>query len=63
MDRANWKERYKDKISTAHKAMKVLRPGETIFIGTGCGAPQHLVNAMVANAKNLTDTNIIQLFT
>jgi acyl-CoA hydrolase/GNAT superfamily N-acetyltransferase len=63
MDKANWEERYKDKISTAHKAMKVLRPGETIFIGTGCGAPQHLVNAMVANAKNLTDTNIIQLFT
>ena len=25
MDRTDWKERYKDKMSTAHKAMKVLR--------------------------------------
>jgi acyl-CoA hydrolase/GNAT superfamily N-acetyltransferase len=59
IDKKNWQERYNDKISTAHEAMKVLNSGDTIFIGTGCGAPQHLIEAMVANAKNLTDSNII----
>ena len=63
MDRTNWKERYKDKISTAHKAMKVLRPGDTIFIGTGCAAPQHLIETMVYRAKDLSDTKIVQLLT
>lgn len=63
IDKTNWQQRYKDKISTANEAMKVFRSGDTIFIGTGCGAPQHLVEAMVANAKNLTDFNIIHLLT
>ena len=55
--------KYSDKIASAEEAIKILRPGNTVFIGTGCGAPQHLVNTMVKHAKELTDLKIVHLFT
>ena len=63
MDKTNWQERYSDKIATAEDAIKVIRPGETIFIGTGCGSPQHLVETMVNNSKGLSDSKIVHMLT
>jgi acyl-CoA hydrolase len=63
MQEFNWKEKYKEKISTAASAMKLIKPGNSIFIGTGCGQPQHLVNALVEYSGHIYDAHIIHLLT
>jgi len=59
----NWKENYADMISTAKKALAHVRPGQRVFIGTGCGEPVELVSALTKRAGELADVEIIQLFT
>jgi acyl-CoA hydrolase/RimJ/RimL family protein N-acetyltransferase len=63
MPEFNWKEKYKDKIGTAAAAMKLIKPGNSIFIGTGCAQPQHLVNALVEHSSHIYDAHIIHLLT
>jgi len=63
MQEFNWKEKYKDRIGTAASAMELIRPGNSIFIGTGCGQPQHLVNALVEQSSHIYDAHIIHLLT
>ena len=63
MQEFNWQEKYNDKISNAAVAMKLIKPGNTIFIGTGCAQPQHLVNAMVEHSGLIHDAHIIHLLT
>jgi len=63
MQEFDWKEKYKDKIATAAAAMKLIKPGDSIFIGTGCAQPQHLVNALVEHSSHIYDAHIIHLLT
>jgi acyl-CoA hydrolase/RimJ/RimL family protein N-acetyltransferase len=63
MQEFNWKEKYKEKISTAAAAMKLIKSGNSIFIGTGCGQPQHLVNALVEYSSHIYDAHIVHLLT
>jgi len=58
-----WQETYRDLIATPAEAVKRIRPGQRVFIGTGCGQPQELVHALVARSRELTDTSIIHLLT
>jgi acyl-CoA hydrolase/GNAT superfamily N-acetyltransferase len=59
----DWKERYKDKITTAGGAIARIRPGARIFIGTGCGQPQLLVSELVAGSNDIIDAEIYHLLT
>ncbi len=59
----NWLNTYKDMITTPARAMAMIRPGQRVFIGTGCGAPQELIQAMTKRAGQLTNVEIIQLIT
>jgi acyl-CoA hydrolase/RimJ/RimL family protein N-acetyltransferase len=63
MQEFNWKEKYRDKVGTAAAAMKLIKPGNSIFIGTGCAQPQHLVNALVEHSSHIYDAHIIHLLT
>lgn len=63
MQKPDWKEKYKEKITTAASAMKLIKSGSHIFIGTGCGQPQHLVNALVEHCGGICDAHIIHLLT
>lgn len=36
---------------TAESAVSLIKTGSRIFIGTGCGEPQHLIHALVANTR------------
>lgn len=46
MVKTDWREKYKAKIKTATQALDVLRPGHRLFIGSACGTPQKLVQAL-----------------
>jgi len=63
MQKFDWHEKYKDKIRNAAVAMKLVKSGNSIFIGTGCGQPQHLVNTLVEYSKHIYDVNVIHLLT
>jgi acyl-CoA hydrolase len=63
MQEFDWKERYQDKIGTAPAAMKLVKSGNSVFIGTGCAQPQHLVNALVEYSSKIYDAHIIHLLT
>ncbi|WP_456387450.1 GNAT family N-acetyltransferase [Desulfolithobacter sp.] len=60
---SDWKERFADMIATPAKALSHLRPGQRVFIGTGCGEPVELVRAMTDRAGELSDVEIVQLIT
>ena len=60
---ADWQEKYRDMIMTPKKALSNVRSGNRVFLGTGCGEPTVLVEAMVRKTKNLADVEIIELLT
>jgi acyl-CoA hydrolase/RimJ/RimL family protein N-acetyltransferase len=63
MQEFDWQTKYKTKIGTAASAIKLIRPGNRIFIGTGCAQPQLLVNALVENSAHIYDAHIVHLLT
>ncbi len=63
MQEFDWKKKFADRVGTAAEAMKLIKPGNSIFIGTGCAQPQHLVNALVEHSRDIYDARIIHLLT
>ncbi|MBW1767009.1 MAG: GNAT family N-acetyltransferase [Deltaproteobacteria bacterium] len=59
----DWKETYKEIISTPEEAVAVIGPGQRVFIGTGCGEPEVLVQALTSQATKLSGTEIVHLLT
>lgn len=59
----DWQSKYRERVSTAAAAVRLIRSGQNVFIGTGCAQPQHLVNAMVENLGDVTDVHLIHLLT
>jgi acyl-CoA hydrolase len=49
-----------DKVVDAAQAIDHIKNGSRIFIGTGCGEPQHLIHAMVRNPK-IQDAMVYQM--
>ena len=54
-------EKFKSKLRTADEAVRMIRSGQRVFIGSSCGEPQHLVNALMDNAKFFSDVEIVRL--
>ncbi len=52
--------RYPEKALTAGEAVKEIKNGSSVFIGTGCGEPQELIRAMVAD-HSIQDIHIYQM--
>ncbi|MBT8354782.1 MAG: hypothetical protein KJO60_09680 [Desulfofustis sp.] len=45
-----WQQRLPgDKVATTQEALVPISNGCHVFIGTGCGEPQHLIHAMVVD--------------
>jgi len=59
----NWQDRYRAMIMSPRKALRKVRSGQRVFIGTGCGEPTVLVEALAARAGEVADVEILQLFT
>ncbi|MDJ0623788.1 MAG: hypothetical protein QNJ17_12540, partial [Desulfocapsaceae bacterium] len=47
----NLQDTYPDKVVDAAQAISVIKPGNQVFVGTGCGEPQHLIKALVENTQ------------
>lgn len=59
----DWIKRYADQVCTAEQAIRNIKSGDSIFIGTGCGQPQHLVKALVEHSQHIYDAHIVHLLT
>ncbi len=61
------KQKYPEKFKTEEKIFGKIRRGDRIFIGTGCGEPQYLVNAMISyvdsHPKAFFDAEVVQVWT
>jgi acyl-CoA hydrolase/GNAT superfamily N-acetyltransferase len=57
----DWRTDYNKKIQSAGQAMRLIRRGQRVFIGSGCGEPQHLVNALEQVAVELADLEVLHL--
>jgi len=63
MQTFDWKTKYESKVCSAAKAMRLIRSGNSVFVGTGCGQPQHLVHALVEYCTEVSDVHIVHLLT
>jgi len=59
----NWQETCKSQLLTAAEAVRRIRPGQRIFIGTGTAEPLELVSVLSKRASELPDTEIVHLLT
>jgi acyl-CoA hydrolase/GNAT superfamily N-acetyltransferase len=59
----NWRESCADKIVSSQDAVRKIRPGDRVFVGSACGEPQELVRAMAAYGDHLADTEIVHVLT
>lgn len=63
---SNWEKSYSDRLMSARDALLKIRSGSRIFLGPGCGEPQHLLNELVAlggTNRQLTDVEIVHMLT
>jgi acyl-CoA hydrolase/GNAT superfamily N-acetyltransferase len=49
-----------EKVVGAKEAISKIKNGSRVFIGTGCGEPQHLIRSMIDNTK-LQDVMVYQM--
>jgi len=54
------KSAYPQKVVTAEEAVTKIARGSRVFLGTGCGEPQHLIHAMVRNVA-IQDVMVYQM--
>lgn len=60
---SDWKERYRDKVCDAPTAVRGIRPGMRVFVGSGAAEPQALVRALADRGAELADNQIVHLMT
>ena len=59
----NWQQKYKDMMMTPAQALSLVKSGNRVFLGSGCGEPTVLVEAMTGNCGKLADVEIVGLLT
>jgi acyl-CoA hydrolase/RimJ/RimL family protein N-acetyltransferase len=63
MSPKDWKVEYQHKLRDPKSALRNIRPGERIFIGSGCAVPSRLIQGMEKIANRLADTEIMHILT
>ncbi|NOY69085.1 MAG: GNAT family N-acetyltransferase [Deltaproteobacteria bacterium] len=56
-----WPDEYVTKKRTAEEAVAMLASGRRVFIGSSCGEPRRLAEALVASARHFSDIEIVRL--
>jgi acyl-CoA hydrolase/RimJ/RimL family protein N-acetyltransferase len=50
--------RFANKISTPEEALSAIKPGDRVFLGTGCATPRTLIMALETSVRSLHDVEI-----
>ena len=59
--RGYWADNYISNKRSAIDAIKLIKPGRRVFIGSSCGEPQHLIRTLSEASSRLTDIEIVRL--
>jgi len=59
----SWQSRYRSKLSTPAAAVRAIRAGRRILIGSGAAEPTQLVGALVEHGDHLADNELVHLLT
>ena len=51
---------YQDKVVSAKTAISSIARGKRVFIGSYCGEPQHLVNALIDHTDHFSDVEVVR---
>ncbi len=63
MGSKDWRERYQHKLATATEALKAVRWGCCVFIGSGAAVPQLLVQELCQMSAELADIRLFHILT
>jgi acyl-CoA hydrolase/GNAT superfamily N-acetyltransferase len=63
MEELPWQERYAKKVKTARQALRVVKRGDSVFVGSGAGVPQLLVEELARMSGEFADNEIVHLWT
>lgn len=56
-----WADNYVQKKCSIQEAIRQIKPGQRIFIGSSCGVPQALVREFAEVSAQLTDVEVVRL--
>ena len=59
----SWREEYNRRKVTRGQALGLIKRGQRVFIGTGCGEPVHLVEGLANRADELHDVQLLHFLT
>lgn len=51
---------YPEKVVSAKEAIGTISRGKRVFIGSFCGEPQHLVNALIDHTDHFSDVEVVR---
>lgn len=57
----DWKTLYQQRLTTAEEAVTHIKSGDRVVAGHACGEPEVLIDAMVANAKQYKNVEIVHM--
>ena len=63
MQVTSWQQRYREKVASVQEAVRLIPPGQRILVGSGAAEPVALVRAMVEQAPQLADNEVVHLLT
>jgi len=56
-----WRSIYEERKTSATRALRAIKRGNRVFIGSGCGEPQHLVGALEQAIPLLSDLEFLHI--
>jgi len=58
-----WRDEFRQKVTTARRAVEVVRSGDRVWMHEGCATPEILVDALLERAPVLRDVEIMHMLT
>jgi len=58
-----WEEIYEERKTTLENALRAVKRGSKVFLGTACGEPRHLVQGLIDRASRLHDVQVLHFVT
>jgi len=59
----NWAEEWASRVTTAESAVRHIKSGDHVFLGSGASTPQLLVQAMCSPSLDLADVEVTSIMT
>ncbi|MDX2439915.1 MAG: GNAT family N-acetyltransferase [Desulfobacterales bacterium] len=56
-----WADNYVSNKRSGPEAIRLIKPGRRVFIGSSCGEPQYLIRTLSEASRRLTDIEIVRL--